>query len=278
VVIPSRDRPRQLAETVAAVLAQRGAETCELIVVDDGSSPALDNPQPERVRLLRQTGRGPAAARNLALGTVRAPRVWLLGDDTPPAPGALARHLAVEASGVAVQGRIDWHPGRPITALMEFLAPAGPQFYFASLRPGAAIPYTAMLGSNLSLPAEWLRQEPFDERFGGAAFEDTELAYRFARRGWRVVYDPGAQCWHDHPYHDIESFAARQRRAGAAARLAVRLHPRMAAATVLLPSLVMARTAARLVASRLGLAPRRQRDNWDWRCRAAFLSGFLRAC
>ncbi len=272
VIIPTRDRPTQLAATLAAVLAQPEV-ACEAIVVDDGSLPPVTTTSV--VRLFRQEPRGPAAARNLAIQHARGERVLLLGDDTPPAPGALSRHVCGEFAGVALQGRIDWHPERPITPVMAFLAPCGPQFYFAGLRAGADVPYASVLGSNLSLPTDWLRQEPFDERFRGATFEDTELAFRWMRRGWRVLYDPDALCWHEHHYPTLEPFLERQRRAGAAARLAVRLHPALFGRTVALPALVGLRTLLRLAGARLSGRADTRRAEWDWRCRVAFLHGFL---
>lgn len=281
VVIPTRDREQRLAETLTALGGQSGLEGgLEVVVVDDGSDPVLEpDPAPENLDLqwIRQGRRGPAAARNRGIAEARAPRVLLLGDDTRPAPGALGEHLrtaAASATPVAVQGHIDWDPEAPVTPLMRFLAPAGPQFYFAGLTAGGVLPYTAVLASNLSAPTAWFREDLFDEGFPDAAFEDTELAYRWSRRGRRTVYAPAALCWHRHHYEELEPFLARRRRAGRAARHALRRHPAMAGRIVLHPFVfgvyLWLRHGLRRVTGR-----GRRTDGWELRCRWAFFRGLL---
>ncbi len=274
VVIPTRNRWAILDRTLAALDAQTpAARPFEVIVVDDGSSDETPRRLGEAVprsfsfRALRLSGRGPATARNAGIALTSAPRVLLLGDDTLPRPDALARHLE---GGVdtGLQGYIEWHPEEEITPFMRFLAPAGPQFYFMDLVPGGALPYTAVLGSNLSAPTRWFREEPFDEGFPAAAFEDTELAYRWRGRGWKTHYAPGAVCWHSHRYDEIEPVLIRQRVAGESARYAVRKHPGLLGPTVLQPLAVgIARAAV------AGLRGRRKEDDWDARTRLAFFRG-----
>ncbi len=109
---------------------------------------------------------------------------------------------------------IDWDPAQEVTPLMAFLAPAGPQFYFAGLRDGQNISYRAALGSNFSAPRDYFVAEPFDEAFTGAAVEDTEMAWRWRRRGFPMIFRAGALCWHHHHYTELEPFLARQETGG----------------------------------------------------------------
>ncbi|MEM8997599.1 MAG: glycosyltransferase [Acidobacteriota bacterium] len=275
IVIPTRDRHARLRQTLEATVAQRREVDFEIIVVDDGSASSAEGATrglATPVRFLRLPPGGPARARNRGAALARAARVLFLGDDTRPAPGALAEHvqLAGRLGDVGVQGHIDWDPERPITELMRFLAPEGPQFYFKGLEPRQMIPFSAVLGSNLSVPAAWLRAEPFDEGFPFAAVEDTEAAWRWHRRGWRTVYAPGALCWHRHHYAELGPFLERQRRAGSSARHAARLHPR------LVPKLVLEPLLYGLVIRMRSLVGRsRRHDAWDLACRRAYFSGFL---
>lgn len=277
VVVPTRDRRAHLARLLDALDRQDDtARPFEVVVADDGSidsTPAFLASQNQRrsypVQLVRLTGRGPAAARNAGVARAHAPRILLLGDDTFPTPAALGIH-ALGTEGI--QGRIEWHPGEDITPVMHFLAPAGPQFYFRELRSGSPVPYTAVLGSNLSAPAKWFREEPFDENFSFAAFEDTELGYRWTRRGWTTIFDERASCWHSHSYRDLAPFLERQRRAGRAARYAVAKHPGLFVRTVLQPAVVGALRAGR---ARLQDGGVTTEDGWDARTRLAFLRGWM---
>jgi len=282
VVIPTRNRCQVLRDALLALERSEGFDGgFEVIVIDDGSTDdtarLLASVVPSRfvLKILAQPASGPARARNLGLREVAAPRVLLLGDDTLVGPKTLAAHL-VAAGGreVAVQGRIEWDPDLEVTPVMDFLAPAGPQFYFKGLADGQRISWRELLASNLSAPASWFEDERFDERFPIAGFEDTELAFRWARRGHEAFYSAQAVCWHRHRYDSIEPFLERQRRVGQAARLAARLHPSLLPRAVLQPTLFGGLVAVRHGWRRLAGRARTQ-DAWDLRCRAAFLRGFL---
>lgn len=284
VVIPTRDRSPYLAETLEALASQeevRGA--FEVVVIDDGSSDdTADLLAAERwsaldLRWQCQDGLGPAIARNRGIALAHGERVLLLGDDTRPIPGALAAHLeAADGRQIGVQGHIDWDPDAPITPVMNFLAPAGPQFYFKGLREGEPIPYTAVLGSNFSAPTAWFRDDPFEEGFPDAALEDTELAYRMERKGRRAIYTQRATCLHHHHYETLEPFLARQRRAGRAARHAVGLHLGLLWPVIAQPTVFGAWVLARHLL-RVASGQGRSEDVWDLRCRGAFLRGVLEA-
>ncbi len=281
VAIPTRDRSQRLAETLTALAAQEVDGAFEVVVVDDGSSGETVellktwSRGPFELRWERQEPSGPAVARNRAVRLARAERLLFLGDDTRPAPGALAAHLAAaEGRGVAVQGHIDWDPEAPITPVMRFLAPEGPQFYFKGLLDGEPIPYTAVLGSNFSAPTAWLREDPYDEGFPAAALEDTELAYRLERKSRRTIYARRALCWHHHHYAALDPFLARQRRAGRAARYAVARQPPLLWRVVLQPLAMSGWMLGRHAARRV-LGRRRDEDVWDLASRRAFFHGFF---
>ncbi len=275
VVIATRDRPERLVETLEALAGEDAGGPFEVVVVDDGSAqPAAEvlfslPPLPYALRFERQAPRGPAAARNLGIRVARGERILLLGDDTRPAPGCLRAHRERGGAGRAVQGYIDWDPQQEITAVMAYLAPAGPQFYFKGLENLGRISFRTVLGSNFSAPRAFFLAEPFNEIFTTAAIEDTELAYRWQRRGFEMIFCREAVCWHHHHYASLESFLARQERAGRAARLAVRLHRGLYWPLFLEPRLYGFWAEARRLLGR-----RRDKDGWDRACREAYFRGF----
>jgi glycosyltransferase involved in cell wall biosynthesis len=282
VVIPTKNRCHILRLTLQALEAQTGLDgSFEVIIADDGSTDGtpelLEGGHRFRfaVRSIRLTSGGPGRARNRAIALAQAARILLLGDDTPPRRDALACHVEAAAGReVGVQGRIEWEPGAPITPVMRFLSPEGPQFYFKGLRHGESIPYTAHYASNYSAPTPWFLEDPFDEGFRSAAFEDTELAYRWTRKGRTTIYWENAVCAHRHHYERIETFLRRQHAAGLGARRAVRLHPGLAARTILQPFAVGLLHGARYGLRRLwGNAC--DEDLWDLSCRAAFFEGLF---
>ena len=282
VVIPTRDRLECLRLALDALAVQTVPPgDFEVVVADDGSADgtsaflAAPPDYPFALRSVRLAGLGPAAARNRAIGEARAPRVLLIGDDTFPAADLLGEHLAAAGSDeVGVQGRIDWDPEKPVTPVMRFLAPAGPQFYFKGLAHGQPVPYTRQYSANFSAPTRWFREDPFDEAFPAAAFEDTELAFRWHRRGRPVIYSENAVCRHRHHYGSIEAFLEKQRAAGRASRRAIRLHPVMAVRTVLQPLAVGLLHGARYAVARLR-ASASEEERWDLLCRGAFLRGLF---
>ena len=281
VVIPTRNRRDLLRKTLEALDRQAGlAGPFEVVVADDGSSDGTADYLGSaggsfsfHLEWLRLPAAGPAAARNRAIARAKARRVLLLGDDMLADPDVVASHLSGPGDA-GLQGRIEWDSALPVTAVMRFLAPEGPQFYFKGLRHGRPIPYTVLYAANLSAPTDWFRQEPFDEAFPAAAFEDSELFYRWRRRGRVVLYWETAVCRHRHHYESIEPFLLRQRRAGQGARLATRRHPAMAARTILMPLLVGLFKALRYGWRRLrGNA--REVDLWDLKVRVAFFRGYF---
>ncbi len=167
IVIPTRDRPQSLARTLAALRRQETARSWELVVVDDGSTPALTAGLLEGLpgRLVRLEGAGPARARNAGIAAAHGRYVLFTDDDTEPAPAwieAAVGFLEAHADHAGVEGRVDSPPFDPLRAVS-----------LRNDRPGAY--WTCNIG---------FRREVL-ERLGGfyVGFpfphcEDLDLAYR----------------------------------------------------------------------------------------------------
>ncbi len=238
VVIPTHNRLEVLPEVLAALEAQEGAPSFEVVVVDDGSHDgttewlrARRGPLP--LRVLTQENAGPAAARNTGVAVAAGRWVAFLGDDTVPERGWLAAHREAHRKRgddlhTAVLGYTGWHPRMRLTPFLRYINEHGLQFGYALIRDREDVPFNFFYTSNVSLARDLLLAEPFDLSFPYAAWEDVEVAYRMKRRGLRMVYAPAAIVAHDHPT-DFRRFAARQERAGYCAVVFYRLHPELGA-------------------------------------------------
>jgi len=236
VVIPTYKRPALLRRCLAS-LADQDLDPArfEVVVVDDGSNDAttdvLADAVSNVVALTQPRNAGPAAARNRGVATATGELVLFLDDDVAAAPDLLSTHVALHRNAndpmLGILGRIDWDPMLTVTPFMRWLDTSGLQFaYDTWLRPGDVDPpYSAFYTANLSMRRELLLGEHgFDERFPYPAFEDIELAFRLASRGFRLVYDPAARGFHTRAM-ELRGFAARMGKVGESAELIRRAAP-----------------------------------------------------
>ena len=111
-MIPTRNRHALLAQCLQAIGANRGVADVEVIVVDDGSHPPIDEgifPEGVNGKLLRLEGGGPAAARNAGIVEARSPIVLFTDDDTIPRSGwieAAIEYLSCHPESVGVDGPV----------------------------------------------------------------------------------------------------------------------------------------------------------------------------
>ena len=202
VVVPTRGRPRELADCLAAL----GRSTLlpgelELVAVGDGhdvSRPAVESAVPLTWRT--QPRSGPAAARNLGASLARAPVVAFTDDDCRPDPEWAERMLAcANARPEAVVA------GRVRNGLVENGWAEASHLVLETViemyngRPGRA---GFAPSSNLALRRDVFEAVGgFDESFTTAAGEDREFCDRCFAAGHPLVYAPGAVVEH---HHDLD--------------------------------------------------------------------------
>jgi glycosyltransferase involved in cell wall biosynthesis len=235
VIVPTRDRPRELLQLVEA-LARQDLDPArfEVLIVDDGSSvpvATLLDPSAHAfdLKVLAQPASGPAAARNRALAHARGRIAVFFNDDAVPAPSNLRRHIdahALSEAPRAVIGAFRMLPRLVRDTLALFSETSNVLFAQPRMQAGVCYHGLALCTGNASIPRDvLLAAGGFDESLSYAGGEDSELGLRLEREhGLRPVYDPRIEAGHDHAL-DAEGLARRRRVVGWSAYHIQARHP-----------------------------------------------------
>jgi glycosyltransferase involved in cell wall biosynthesis len=205
-VICTRNRAAQLAQTLKRVSTIRSQLAWELIVADNGSTDktvavvracaaASDHP----VRLIVKSGKGVSYARNAGWQSANSEIVAYIDDDCYPTEDyldAVFDCFSKDPELGFLGGRILLHdPNDRRITIQESLE----RFYFpfdSFIRPGI------IQGANLAFRRTALSEVGgFDPWFGaGALFtgEEAELLARISAAGWTGAYDPRPVVYHHH--------------------------------------------------------------------------------
>ena len=203
IVVPTFDRPAELAHCVDGIAAMDGAgPDLEVVVVNDGGTPPPVT-LVERLRrrpdlvLLEQPRSGPAAARHTGVARARGGLVPRPADACGPGPGWLAPRAARLAADpdAAVGGRtVNALPDNPFSSASQLLVD---HLYAHHNGDGAAPRFLA--SNNVAFPRRTLLDlGGFDAAFPRPAGEDRELCDRWRRRGLRMAFAPDAIVHHAH--------------------------------------------------------------------------------
>ena len=201
IVVPTLDRPRELARCLAAIERLDYAhDSFEVIVVDDGGRAPV---RARGARVIRQANAGPAAARNRGAAAARGRWIAFTDDDCEPAPDWLiSLQRPLERGVAAVAGRAT--NGEPDSAC----ARAGQLLIDHLLRHYNRDPRDARFATSNNLAVErrtLLVAGGFDRSFARAAGEDRELVHRLRGLGHRIAYEPRAVVAHHHR-QDVAAF------------------------------------------------------------------------
>jgi glycosyltransferase involved in cell wall biosynthesis len=205
-VICTRNRATQLAETLKTVSTIQSQLNWELVVVDNASTDRTGAVVQEfaanfnhPVQLIVKPGRGVSSAKNAGWRSAKADIVVCIDDDCYPEADYLDLLFACFSRDPKlgfVGGRILLHDptDRRITiqeSLEPFSFPAG-----SFIRPGV------IQGANIAYRrTALLAVDGFDPWFGAGALysgDETELMARISAAGWNGAYDPRPVVYHHH--------------------------------------------------------------------------------
>jgi cellulose synthase/poly-beta-1,6-N-acetylglucosamine synthase-like glycosyltransferase len=223
-VIPTRDRAQLLAAALESLATQTlPPEQWEVVVVDDGSADDTADVSRALARRLplvyhRIAPSGISAAKNLGAFASSAPIVLFFDDDDVADADLLRQHVLTHEAhpdpAVAVLGKTSWAPWVPVNEVMRYVTDVGKfLFDYSFIHHGEVLDHTFFWGGRASCKRMFLAAEGiFDPTFTFGS-EDIELAYRLARRGFKVVYNADAQSYMNRPL-TFEQFCRRCERQG----------------------------------------------------------------
>lgn len=221
IIIPTHERADILLQTLDRLARLKYPQNrWEAVVVDDGSGPETLLPIADwvetshaPVRVLRQSHRGPAAARNRGARDAAGEVLIFLDNDCLVPPDFVGRHLEVLRAnpGCWVVGRLVHPSGLRVTPFGRYRDDCWEAFHRS--HPEASVSETAgMTAANLAVPAaDFARLGGFDEEFSIASCEDWDLAWRARQAGTRILYDPGNVAVHNDWAVNLDRFCERQR-------------------------------------------------------------------
>lgn len=202
VIVPTYNRAATLERTLASLLAQDyPADRFEVVVVDNSSTDQTEAvvrraeaTAPCVLRYYRKPNQGPASARNFGLGRSSGDIVAFTDSDCRAAPSWIRNAVGQMAAGVGlVGGAIHpvWPEGRRLGFFQHQLEPVR--------REDPLYPTANVLYRREALE----RVGGFDERFGAYRWgppmggEDTDLAWRVRRAGYRTAFAGDAVVEHE---------------------------------------------------------------------------------
>jgi len=197
VVVPTKDRPEQLARCLKALERQTACAVTEVIVVDDGSSDATAiasvSDGNERVRVVRQRAAGPAAARNRGIRSARGRYVCFTDDDCEPRPEWVERLIGSLRDGVAAAAglTLNGFPQNPLAEASELVGAA-----LSTPAPDGRGGIAFARSNNLACKRDILASISFDETFPVAAGEDRDWSARLVAAGHLLASEPKAVVVH----------------------------------------------------------------------------------
>lgn len=204
VVIPTRDRPRQLAACLESLAQQDYPhDRFEVLVVDDASSLPLATVVDAfrsrlNLHLLNQPrSGGPGVARNLGAERATGEFLAFTDDDCTPAADWLQKLDARFTStphhligGCVINALVE----NPYSTASHVILDVVYQYYDPEQGRAHFFPT-----SNFALPRHLFRElRGFQERWPLAAAEDREFCYRWLQRGYSMAFAEDAVVYHRH--------------------------------------------------------------------------------
>jgi glycosyltransferase involved in cell wall biosynthesis len=195
IIIPYYNNPSGLEALLASLQKSKKAPAHEIVVVDDGSQPALT---PHGYRIVRlKSNRGPAVARNRGVRAARGEFIVFLDGDVEVFPDTLAQIAKVfqdDPDVVAATGV--WVKEQRSKAFFPNFKALRDWSYWINERDKSG--YYFLFSTRIAAikKAVFERLGGFDETYPAPLVEDIELTYRIARR-YAIIFAPQVRVRHE---------------------------------------------------------------------------------
>jgi cellulose synthase/poly-beta-1,6-N-acetylglucosamine synthase-like glycosyltransferase len=198
VIVPVRNAARTIGACLDGLEAQSvSRDRYEVIVVDDGSTDdTRDKVKGYSVILLTQAHQGPAAARNRGVGAARGEIVLFTDADCVP-----DREWIEEMVRPFTDPEVVGVKGAYLTRQEEVVARFVQREYeerYERMARRRFIDFIDTYSAGYRREV-FLAQGGFDAGYPNASVEDQELSFRLAERGYKMVFNPRAAVYHQHP-------------------------------------------------------------------------------
>jgi cellulose synthase/poly-beta-1,6-N-acetylglucosamine synthase-like glycosyltransferase len=198
VVVPARNAGATIGACLEGLLAQREAPArYEVIVVDDGSTDDTRVvAEVYDVTLITQPHEGPAAARNRGVAASRGDVVLFTDADCLP-DETWVREMIRPFEDPKIVGVKGVYRTRQKGIIPRFVQCEYEERYeLMSRHKWIDFVDTYSAGYRRDV---FLGQGGFDVSYPNASVEDQEFSFRLAEQGWKMLFNPQAVVYHQHP-------------------------------------------------------------------------------
>ncbi|MFQ6137149.1 MAG: glycosyltransferase [Candidatus Hydrothermarchaeales archaeon] len=175
----------------------------EVILVDDGSTDKsrqmierYAEKTQKQIALLTQEHKGPAAARNLGAGRARGDIILFTDSDCVADEDWIVEMIKpLEDEGVVgVQGRYKTKQHEIVARFAQYEI----EERYERMQKNEFIDFIGSYSAAYRRDV-FLGEGGFDESFPIASGEDPDLSFRLASKGYKMVFNPDAIVYHNHP-------------------------------------------------------------------------------
>ncbi|MFH1587675.1 MAG: glycosyltransferase [Candidatus Diapherotrites archaeon] len=202
VIVPAYNAGKNIGECLKSLKDQDTKHNYEIIVVDDGSTDDTEKiASKNNVELISQKNKGPATARNSGAMAAKGEIVVFIDSDC-----VATKNWLDEMAAPFADPKVAGVQGAYLTKQMEIVAKYVQieiEERYERLKKHKSIDF---VGSYSAAYRKSVFDEVggFDESFPIASGEDPDLSFKISKKKYKLVFNPKAKVYHQHPTSMLE--------------------------------------------------------------------------